>query len=734
METIKVDLKNCYGIQSLKENFDFRESEKGKPRVYAIYAPNGVMKTSFSKTFEDLSKGNFPREERYNRAVTCVVESDGAAIDKNEIYVLKSEIDISADSPSITNILVDSHNKARYDELLLELDKLKSRLIKSLCKLSGLKQTEIEQIILRDWKEEDFPSCIEKIQSTQIEEDFSPYTYRIIFDTKALEILNSNDFTSKAEEFHNRYQEIFEQSGSLYQKGVFNPNKAETSFNTLDKQGFFNGGHRVHIKGEDKSIGKEELYEKLKVLHARIDDDEDLKKIKTSLAKNSQTQALTDLIESLSISQFEYLLENSKQENQEKFKKGIWAFYINNLSESAAFINAYKESKEEILLIEKEAANSAPRWEKAVELFNNRFVDMPFTLSIMDQAKTVLGRKKQAQLRFTFKDGKDTRECFRDEIKTTLSQGERRALYLLNFIFDVEERIMNGRKTLFIMDDVADSFDYKNKHAIIQYLRDLTEIDFFYQIILTHNFDFFRALSAGNGGFVHRERCMMSSRTIDGISLSVAEGVSNYFVNICKPKIMKCKRILYATIPFVRNLIEYTQDYKDPGAAKGDYLLLTSLLHWKQDTDQITVGNYLAIYNKVFGTTHDHTSTEKVINLLNVEAQKICSQATHTSLKLEDKLILSVATRMEAEKIMTNKLRNIKNDKTYWYQGDSNQFRGLLEEYRKLSNSPAEIRALEKVGITVNSNIHLNSFMYEPILDLTIEHLIALYQEICRIS
>ena len=87
-------------------------------------------------------------------------------------------------------------------------------------------------------------------------------------------------------------------------------------------------------------------------------------------------------------------------------------------------------------------------------------------------------------------------------------------------------------------------------------------------------------------------------------------------------------------------------------------------------------------------------------------------------------------TRVKAEKFLTNKLRIIKNNTDYWYQGTSDQFRGLLEEYKPLANNAADMHTLEKVGITVNSNIHLNSFMYEPILDLTIEHLIALYNEV----
>jgi hypothetical protein len=59
---------------------------------------------------------------------------------------------------------------------------------------------------------------------------------------------------------------------------------------------------------------------------------------------------------------------------------------------------------------------------------------MPFTLFIANQTEVALG-KENAQLRFIFQDGNDSVEWSRSELKT-LSQGEKRALYLLNFIFD----------------------------------------------------------------------------------------------------------------------------------------------------------------------------------------------------------------------------------------------------------------------------------------------------------
>lgn len=722
MIQLQIRLVNCYGIQSLNHEFNFgigSNPAKPKAKAYAIYAPNGLMKSSFAKTFDALSKGEAPEEERYNRPSTYVVESDGVTIPREAIYVLKAEIDIRSDSPAITDILVNPENKAKYDDLLVSLDKLKNKLNNSLQKASKIKKGDIEKTILNDWGETDFPTCLSKVKTTVIEDDLSPYEYATIFDPKVAEVLKSNEFITKASEFNERYQELFDRAGTIYQKGVFNPAKAETSFSTLDKQGFFAGGHRIHLRGETASIDKAELDKKLQEIHASIDGDDSLKKLRTSLAKNAQTQGLTDLIERLSPSEVDLFLEKLKPENRMQFRKELWAYYVQNSTDATVYLDSYAASKDEIESIEAAAAQAAPRWVETVRLFNDRFVDMPFTLSVANQTQAALG-KENARLKFTCKDGADTVEWSRAEIKT-LSQGEKRALYLLNFIFEVEARKLANQETLFIIDDVADSFDYKNKHAIVQYLEDLSKTESFYQIILTHNFDFFRTLCFA---FVPYERCLMANRESNSISLAKAEGVKNYFIGKWKNNVADNDHILCATIPFTRNLIEYTKGEQD-----GDYLKLTSLLHWKDDTDQITVGNYLDIYNRLFGTAHDTSNTQTVKSLLFSKAEEICARNIHDGLNLEDKVLLSMAIRLQAEILCTNKLRTLKNDANYWCQSN-NQFGSLMKEFVSLAPSAPEMRTLEKVSVTVSSNIHLNSFMYEPILDLTIEHLVNLYREV----
>lgn len=718
METLRVSLKNCYGISSLEKTFDLSQTQ-GKAKVYSIYAPNGLMKTSFSRTFEALAEGEQPKEERFNRPSVCIVEIDGEPIPNGKIYVLKSEIELNSDDRAITNILINKESKSRYDSIISNQNKLKSKLSSSLQKKSKVKKEDIETSLIKDFETDDFVTAIELAKAIIITDDLENFIYNDIFDSRALAILESPEFSSKSNEFNQRYQALFDQAGTIYKRGIFNPIKADTSFTTLSKQGYFTGGHKVHLNGDQTSINYEELQERLRVVNESIDSDKELKALRFNLAKNVQTQALATLLENITTTEIDFLLHNIRPENQLAFKKTLWAYYIQNIPEAEAYLTDYSSNKAELQKIESDAASEAPQWSKAIELFNNRFVDMPFTLSLYNQVDAALGKDK-ARLKFTFKDGDDQIDCTRSEIKS-LSQGEKRALYLLNFIFEVEDRKIKSAETLFIIDDVADSFDYKNKHAIIQYLDDISKIECFSQLILTHNFDFFRALA---NNFVHRDRCLMASRTENGITLSQAEGIKNYFIGKWKKNIRNSDVILCATVPFTRNLLEYTKGEDDQ-----DYLKLTSLLHWKSDTKQITIGDYYNVYNNLFGTNYPIDNTTPFIDLLFLKADEIESREVHDGLNLEDKVLLSIAIRMKSEIFIIEEFRIKNNDDSYWCQS-KNQFGTLIKKYsQEFPNSDA-LKVIEKVSITVSSNIHLNSFMYEPILDLTIEHLIKLYTEI----
>lgn len=722
MNTLQIELNDCYGIRTLSKELDFsRPDGRSWPtKAYSIYAPNGCMKSSFAKTFDQLSKGNAPLEERHNRRSSWRIEADGTELDPESIYVLKADIDLKVDIPAVTDLLVKPDQKQRYDALVVDLDKKRQKALNGLNKASGIVKKKVEEQLPAIFQATDFLAAITIGLDEEPDASLDVYSYATIFEDKALKVIQSENFREKASEFNERYDELFRLDNTIYSKQKFNPARADAAFGSLKKEGYFKTGHRVYLRGENAPFDEAELERRLDEIHNRIDGDQALQKLRKDLSSTTGTRALTDLIESLDNHQFDYLIDQTRPENIDQFKRKLWVYYLHQTPDSAAYRDEYSQISAEIEEIESQAAEAVPAWEEAVERFNRRFLNMPFKLRIANQKEAALGQEA-ARLLFVFEeDGQAPIEWQKSEVKS-LSQGERRAMHLLSFIFEVEARRLTGRETLFICDDPADSFDYKNKHAIVQYLEDLTKVEHFHLIILTHNFDLFRTFTR----FTHRNRCLAAVRDLDGaIQLQKFEGISNIFENVWKPNITSSDAILVATIAFTRNLIEYTS-----GKESDEYKRLTTLLHWRQETTTQTVGQYFEIFNQLFHKSHDTSDSRLVTDILFAAADEICLQSAHNELQLENKIVLSIATRLKSECFITEELRVLKDDADYW--PTEKQYGNLLRVFKEHTPPSDVIETLELVSITVSSNIHLNSFMYEPLLDLSTQHLCDLYRRVC---
>jgi hypothetical protein len=288
----------------------------------------------------------------------------------------------------------------------------------------------------------------------------------------------------------------------------------------------------------------------------------------------------------------------------------------------------------------------------------------------------------------------------------------------LNVIFEVEARKKAKQETIFVFDDIADSFDYKNKYAIIQYLNDIAQEPNFNQIIMTHNFDFFRAV---NSRFVNYSHCLMALKNNQGILLKQAIGIKNVFVNDWKPNFFADPKKKIASIPFIRNIIEFTAGEKDPS-----FIKLTALLHWKADSSTIKQNDLDTLYNSIFNTAGiSPNGNELVVDIIRREADE-CLKAGDGA-NFENKIVLSIAIRIFAEKFIVGKI----NDPNFVNSIDSNQTPRLLEKFKQLF--PKEINTIEimqRVILMTPENIHLNSFMYEPILDMSDDHLRKLYKDV----
>jgi hypothetical protein len=207
--------------------------------------------------------------------------------------------------------------------------------------------------------------------------------------------------------------------------------------------------------------------------------------------------------------------------------------------------------------------------------------------------------------------------------------------------------------------------------------------------------------------------------------LKPAEGIRNIFVNDWKPNFFSSPKKRLASIPFIRNLIEYTKGVQD-----SDYIKLTSLLHWKSDSKDITEGDLADIYHKVFGGNGVLASKDKkVVDTLKDEAQD-CLTAPQ-GINFENKIVLSIAIRITAEQYMIRKI----NDTTFVNGIKENPTPTLFSRFKlKFETELTIIKIIERVVLMTPENIHLNSFMYEPILDMSDQHLRQLYKDVSRLS
>lgn len=69
MDKLNLNFSNCFGIKNLKYTFDW-----AKHPNYIIYASNGMMKTSFAKTFQCISNGKKPTDEIFGKKTVCEVK------------------------------------------------------------------------------------------------------------------------------------------------------------------------------------------------------------------------------------------------------------------------------------------------------------------------------------------------------------------------------------------------------------------------------------------------------------------------------------------------------------------------------------------------------------------------------------------------------------------------------------------------------------------------------------
>lgn len=721
-----LDLTNCYGINRLQRELDFSKVN-GVAGVYSLYAPNGTLKTSLAKTFKDVAEGKVSKDTIFpERETLRTITVDGQEIRPEQIMVINS-YDESYSSKQVSTLLVNEALKREYDDALKEVDDKRTLLIKELHKSSGRQHKAIAAMICDafDRPETDFFEILIEIRATVAQDysDLARYRHEDLFNAKVLELITSDNFDRELTEYVQTYDKLISESAVLSK--AFNHQKAGAVSKSLSDTGFFSASHTLNlsINGTKQEItSKDRLDEILLEEQNKVFQDPDLKEKFQRVDKklsNKETQSFRDFI-----AEHQALLPEYK--NIPEFKKKVVCAYLQaHQSLWDDLISTYQVNQQIVRGIVEQAKEQETTWKNVVGIFNKRF-SVPFKLRV-DNLEEVILNNAAPTITFDFDDGRGaTKEVKRETLLQTLSQGEKRALYILNLLFEIEIRKNAGTPILITIDDIADSFDYKNKYAIVEYLKDIAQVGHFYLLILTHNFDFHRIISSriiGNGR-VERERKLMASKSVQDIRLS-QETYQNDVFKVWKSRLHSNEAFMLASIPFARNLAEYC-------GHQVCYETLTSLLHIKPASMNITVAQLQIIYRTVFADKPElilPNGDFHVINRILQVADEI-SQGINETPELEFKVILAMAIRLKAEQFMIAAI----NDEPFVNGIQSNQTRALFDKYSELFPDQIEtISLLDQVNVMTPENIHLNSFMYEPILDMSAHRFYGLHGELKRL-
>lgn len=484
MSKLQINLQNCFGIRQLEHVFDF-----SKQNSVLIYAPNGVMKSSFAKTLSCIAKNDkkdIPRDLIYTHRVSKAnVLLNDKNIAPNMILVADAEKDIN-NNDKITTLLASKELKDQYDDIYRSLDGAKNDFLKQLKEISQSSDCENEIIsTFKNTDRDDVYACLLSIRN-EIQTAYPCFTFKYndIFDKKG-----------KVKSFLEKYKDLienyFREYAKLLEKSVFfHTNDEGNSFGTYQARqiiesvgddAFFDAKHKLLLNNGKEIVSKEELQQMYDAELRKILDDDKLRgvfdKIDTAIGTNAELRAFKIAIEK----------DNSiitELVDYEGFQKRVWYGYLHTKkTEVEQLLELYLSKKKELAQLLNNAKKEKEIWKDIVDLYNDRFY-VPFRVAIKNQEDVIL-KQETANLVFLYKDEGDGDfvEKQRNEIIEVLSRGERRAFFILQLLFEIEVRKQGQQESLIVLDDIADSFDYKNKYAIIEYIVDLNKDNLFKMIL-----------------------------------------------------------------------------------------------------------------------------------------------------------------------------------------------------------------------------------------------------------
>ena len=116
---------------------------------------------------------------------------------------------------------------------------------------------------------------------------------------------------------------------------------------------------------------------------------------------------------------------------------------------------------------------------------------------------------------------------------------------------------------------------------------------------------------------------------------------------------------------------------------------------------------------------------KKFFESLIEESKKISSDTRNLNMfELKNKIVLSITIRLMLEDVL---LRNLKISVTKYIT--KNQITNLIQNQINNMNDTFK-KLVEEIKVNIPEFIHLNAFMYEPLVDVSPYKLISLFNEL----
>lgn len=689
--------KNAYGIKSLKTG-ELLISD------CCIYASNGIFKTSFSKAIYEMTKGNGDVVSDRIRDIPFESEIDlfGNKVITNEILenvlVYSKEVydELNVSDDEISTMLLLPEQQKKLVEHQKKLDDIYVKLNKSIVDLGigGIKSLEDAYTLFGV----NSGSKIDKIINFQ----------RLVFNSDNLEtdFINFKNFGQAA--YSNIDDSNFKELATDYlnvRNRTINSELFDDQFTDLNYFDFMAEIKKVNFLTKRRTfVIKDKTFTNYQEFSAYVDSQVELIETTPEVKKryNAMEKSLGNTKGAQDIKSY---LNNANQvavlsQGKEKIITSRFKSDLENLINESSQ-EELVELKKHIDALIQESTNLETKFESAIKIYNDRFNPV-FSISIDNMAESKLGLGIP-RLQFSHKDNTN-KKYLEEEIMKFLSSGEKSALKILGFIVQYEN-FKDKDKVLVILDDIVETFDYGNRTAFIEYLKDIRD-NKSKIIVLTHNFDFFRVVT-------ERIKSMkrLSARVNADGKVYIEEASNIVLQSSNLAKIVEPWHLI-SLIPFVREVVELKEGKSD------DYYFLTNLLHYKETTANITMFEIKEVISRHFKLSGSYVPEGLYYDILDQVSFDDILQ-----FEIKKKLVLSIKLRVLFERKVVN------NDWERLVGQRKDQMNWLFEEYN--SEMTKEGKSIfHSIQLLTPQYLHFNTFLYEPLIDTDPYRLVQLLEKL----